>query len=161
MIRFNPVLPSKSHWPIRHGSRVACVSVALACMGAGLCPSTGLAQPTDPLNTLLYTPEQRQAIERSRLGARDAAGGTVAAASKSSSSTTTRLDGVVARERGKGTAWINGEPVAQGASPSTVIVGTEAVVEGHRLRVGESFDNSTGAKSGVVAPGEVSQRRPP
>ena len=102
----------------------------------------------------MYTPAQRQAIDRARLVP-------VEGATASFRSSRTRLDGVVARVRGQGTAWVNGEPVAQGTNPLTRIQGTEAIVEGHRLRVGQSFDKSTGVKSDVVAPGAVRQGSQP
>lgn len=132
------------------------VLVGAIWVGAGALPPLAIAQDA-ALNTLLYTPAQRLAIGQARAGLRGTAGG-AAAVSRAS---TTRLDGVVARARGRGTAWINGEAVPQGTSPSTVIRGTEAVVEGRRLRVGESFDHGTGAKSDVVAPGAVRRRQSP
>jgi hypothetical protein len=127
-------------------------------LGVGTCalPSLAVAQEA-VLNTLLYTPAQRLAMGQARQGPHGTAG-TAAIASRPS---TSRLDGVVARARGRGTAWVNGEAVAQGAGPSTVILGTEAIVEGHRLRVGQSFDKSTGVKSDVVAPGAVRQGSQP
>lgn len=151
------------------GGGRACI--LLACMASGLAPSIGLAQPADALGTLLYSPEQRRAIELARTGLGSgaenlgsgapgmAASGAAPAAAVNSS--TIRLDGVVARARGKSTAWVNGDPIAQGTSRTTVIVGSEAVVDGHRLRVGQSFNKDTGTKSDVVAPGEVRKRLPP
>ena len=140
---------------------MARASVAWALMCAGLLPSAGLAQTHDSLDTLLYTPAQRQALVQSRIGQRGGAGSVAAASVGAAAVSSTRLDGVVARENGKGTAWINSEPVAQGSKPSARIQGTEAVVNGHRLRVGQSFDNATGAKSDVVAPGAIRHRLSP
>lgn len=152
------VLQSKIHGVVRHGTQLACATVALACLGVGLCPSVGTAQTVESLNTLLFSPQEREAMEQARLQSPTATSGTVGAVSKPN---TIRLDGVVARERGKGTAWVNGEPVPQGTSTSTIIVGTEAVVGGHRLKVGESFDKGTGAKSGIVAPDTLRHRPSP
>lgn len=168
------------------------VHLAIAC---AFIPSAAIAETTNELGTLLFSPEQRQAIVQARKGhgsgadlstsgtqgsasasptggatdgstagtsggAPTGASGSEAAAA-AASSPTVRLDGVVSRSRGKGTAWVNGEPVAQGASRSTVITGSEAVVDGHRLRVGQSFDKTTGAKSDIVAPGAVRKRPAP
>jgi hypothetical protein len=144
--------------PASWGRRVL---VGAVWLGFGTCglPSSAVAQDV-VLRTLLYTPAQRLAIGQARQSPPGAAG-TAGTAGTTSRPSTMRLDGVVARPRGRGTAWVNGEAVAQGASPSTVIRGTEAVVEGHRLRVGESFDTGTGVKSDVVAPGAVRRRVSP
>jgi hypothetical protein len=133
---------------------MASVSAVWAVFSFCIWPAMGLTQPADALGTLMYTPVQRQAIGQARLGIFEGATAPVR-------SSRTRLDGVVARARGRGTAWVNGEPVAQGTNPSTRIQGTEAIVEGHRLRVGQSFDKSTGVKSDVVAPGAVRQGSQP
>jgi hypothetical protein len=140
--------------PLNRWGGVASVGVVWATFGFCLMPAMGLAQPAEVLGTLMYTPAQRQGIAQARLGP-------VEGATAQARSSRTRLDGVVARVRGHGTAWVNGEPVAQGTNPSTRIQGTEAIVEGHRLRVGQSFDKSTGVKSDVVAPGAVRQGSQP
>ena len=125
-------------------------------VGTGALPPLAAAQE-GVLGTLLYTPAQRLAMVQARQGPR----GTAQSPGTQSRPSSTQLNGVVARARGRGTAWVNGEAVAQGASATTVLRGTEAVVEGHRLRVGESFDNGTGAKTDVVAPGAVRRRVSP
>lgn len=137
------------------------VLVWVAWLGLGTCVMPSLAVAQDAvLSTLLYTPAQRLAIGQARQAPPGAAG-TAGIAGTVSRPSSTRLDGVVARPRGRSTAWVNGEAVAQGASPTTIIRGTEAVVEGHHLRVGESFDTGTGVKSDVVAPGAVRRRVSP
>ncbi len=142
-------------WPNQLRGRVV---VGALWLGVGTCVLPPLAVAQEGiLGTLLYTPAQRLAIGQARQGPRGTAN-TNALQSRPSS---TQLNGVVARDRGKGTAFVNGEAVAQGASPTTLIRGTEAVIEGQRLRVGESFDNGTGAKTDVVAPGAVRRRLPP
>ena len=132
--------------------------VGAVWLGVGACglPSSVVAQEV-ALSTLLFTPAQRLAIAQARQRPR----GIADIAAIQSRPSSTQLNGVVVRDRGRGTAWVNGEAVAQGASPTTVIRGTEAVVEGHRLRVGESFDNGTGAKTDIVAPGAVRRRGSP
>lgn len=116
----------------------------------GLVAGFAAAQAAEPLGTLLYSPVQRQAITAAR---KLPAGET--AMTIPPKSFTSRLDGVVARESAKGTAWVNGEPFKQGTPKSPLMRGTEAVVEGRRLRVGESVDTTTGSKTDIVAPGAV------
>ncbi len=109
-----------------------------------LCAAWGVsalaAQPLEPLGTLLYSPAQRQAV----VAARKSPTG-VEPSPLLAKPTTTRLDGVVARADTKGTQ----------------IRGTQAIVEGQRLRVGESVDTLTGAKTDIVAPGAVRKGQPP
>jgi hypothetical protein len=139
---------------LKRGGGLASVGAVWAALVFCLWPAMGLTQAAESLGTLVYAPAQRQAIEQARLAPAEGATAPVR-------SSRTRLDGVVARIRGRGTAWVNGEPVGQGTNPSTHIQGTEAIVDGHRLRVGQSFDKSTGVKSDVVAPGAVRQGSQP
>jgi hypothetical protein len=124
-----------------------------------------MAESADALGTLMYSPEQRRTMELVRSGRAspvEAAPGIEAGSASAAAvaSPTIRLDGVVTRERGKGTVWVNSEPVSQGTGATTVIVGSEAVVEGHRLQVGQTFDKDTGTKTDVVPPGSVRKRLP-
>ncbi len=132
-----------SHHAIFLGGRIFTL---VCCIGLW----AGGAQATEPLGTLLYSPAQRQAI----IAARKHPGGDSSSLIPLKPSIT-RLDGVVTRERAKGTSWVNGEPLAQGAPNAPLLRGTEAVVAGRRLRVGESVDITTGIKTDVVAPGAV------
>ena len=126
-----------------------------ACLwGTGLWASVG-AHAAEPLGTLLYSPAQRQAI----IAARKRPAGESASLIPLKPNTS-RLDGVVSRERAKGTAWVNGESREQGAPQAPLIRGTEAVVEGRRLRVGETLDIATGTKTDLVAPGAVRKGLP-
>lgn len=112
------------------------------------------AQAAESLGTLLYSPAQRQAI----IALRKRQDGETASLIPLKPSIT-RLDGVVTRERAKGTSWVNGEPLAQGTPNAPLLRGTEAVVEGRRLRVGESVDTTTGTITDLVAPGAVHKGR--
>ena len=107
-------------------------------------------QAAEALGTLLYSPAQRQAIAAARK--RPAGESALLAPQKPNAN---RLDGVVVRDGSKGTTWVNGEPFAQGIPQAPLIRGIDAVVEGRRLRVGESVDTATGTKTDVVAPGAV------
>ncbi|OYT92839.1 MAG: hypothetical protein CFE43_06050 [Burkholderiales bacterium PBB3] len=132
-----------------HASHFGGLAGALV-LGIGLWIVSDAAQAAEPLGTLLYSPAQRQAIAAAR---KRPAGESASLIPLKPS--TARLDGVVARESAKGTAWVNGEPMAQGAPKAPLLRGTDAVVEGRRLRVGESVDTTTGSKTDVVAPGAV------
>lgn len=125
--------------------------VLVQCLG--LWSLAGTAQAAEPLlGPLVYSPLQRQAITaaRKRPGTESASASLIAP-----KPSWTRLDGVVSRERAQGTAWINGEPLAQGTPKAPRIIGLDAVVEGRRLRVGESVNSTTGTKTDIVAPGAV------
>jgi hypothetical protein len=127
-------------------------SFSALALALGLClwACADAAKAADTLDTLLYSPAQRQAIvaARKRLAGESALLPTL-------KPSTARLDGVVARESARGTTWVNGEPQAQGAPQAPQIRGLDAVVEGRRLRVGESLDTVTGTKTDLVAPGAV------
>ena len=107
----------------------ALVGALWLVVGTGALPPLAAAQE-GVLGTLLYTPAQRLAMVQARQGPR----GTAQSPGTQSRPSSTQLNGVVARARGRGTAWVN---------------------------VGESFDNGTGAKTDVVAPGAVRRRVSP
>ncbi|WP_126446920.1 hypothetical protein [Sulfuricystis multivorans] len=81
-----------------------------------------------------------------------------------------RLDGLVVRSSGKSTVWINGQPQTEGAyetgvttkvsrqhpSRATLSTGATPSVE---LKVGVTFDQSTGEKAGGLAAGEIRVHR--
>ena len=122
-----------------------------ALLAAALCaPSLSFASTGTDLETLFYTPAQRQDISRGRQGL-----------AGTNNATATRLNGVVRRAGGKGTIWINGEPFAEGSPQVGQIKGVDAVVEGRRLRVGEAIDKASGARTDVVTPGSVTVRSKP
>lgn len=108
------------------------------------------AGPAADLQTLFYTPAQRQKMTLSRTGQAGVA-----------PVTATRLTGVVRRAHGKSTVWINAQPVAEGSAAVGGIQAGSAVVNGHRLRVGEGVDTSSGARLDVVVPGAVTVRGKP
>ncbi|MBC7916794.1 MAG: hypothetical protein H7Y28_03195 [Rhodoferax sp.] len=117
---------------------------------AWLCLATATsvwAAPTSEtgLGTLLYSPAQRDAMVRERSGQ---VGMLQEIAQR-------RLDGVVRREGGKGTVWVNGDALRQGDPTTPKIVGVDAVVKERRLRVGQSVDAITGEASDLVPPGSV------
>lgn len=99
------------------------------------------------LDTLFYTSAQRQEISRARQPNPEA-----------ESSSTVHLSGVVRRNNHKGTVWVNSKALPEGGANAPRIQGLDAVVDGKRLRVGESLDTLTGTRSDLVAPGAVSKQ---
>ncbi len=119
-----------------------------ALYAAVLCgmPASVWAGPVAGLETLFYTPAEREAISLRRMGQEGTA-----------PVTTTRLMGVVRRANGKGTVWVNTNPIPEGSPGVGTIQAGGAVVNGRRLRVGEGVDTTTGARVDIVAPGAVTQ----
>lgn len=112
--------------------------------------STVAAMDAPPeLGTLFYTVTQRLEISRARRPE-----------ASSEKSDVTYLQGVVRRSRGNGTVWLNGESLPEGQSRTPPIKGVDAVVDGKRLRVGQSVNKSSGARSDIVAPGAVTLGSP-
>ncbi len=114
---------------------------------AALCslPAGVWASPVASLDTLFYTPTERQNMALRRIGQEGAAPPV----------TTTRLTGVVRRTHGKSTVWVNAKPIPEGSPVVGAIQAGGAVVDGRRLKVGEGIDTTTGARVDVVAPGAV------
>ncbi len=123
-----------------------CTTLPCLIFAATLCGvSAGAgASPAAGLDTLFYTPAERQAMSLLRIGQEG-----------ESAVTTTRLMGVVRRTNGKSTVWVNAKPITEGSPGVGAIQAGGAVVDGRRLRVGESIDTTTGARADLVAPGAV------
>lgn len=122
-----------------------------------LCAAVLVGQPAlagEPsravLDTLFYTPAQRQEIKRARQPNTEA-----------QPSTTVRLSGVVRRNDRRGTVWVNNKALPEGDANTPRILGVDAVVEGQRLRVGESLDTLSGTRVDLVAPGAVTVQSQP
>ena len=135
--------------PVRHVSRF--LRIGCGCLlAAQLCtPSLALAIPQSALQTLFYTPAQRQEMSRARLGLTGA-----------QEATSTRLDGVVLRAAGKSTVWLNQQAHREGQAPAGPLRGVDALVDGQRLRVGERVDKTSGERTDVLAPGAVQVHKP-
>lgn len=108
----------------------------------------GTSQPGERLGTLFYSAAERTAITRGR-----------SSNASDEASTILSVSGIVKRERGKSTAWINHQPVAEGQSlPPTVrttISATGVTLDGQRVRVGETVDINTRERTDIVTPGAV------
>ena len=121
----------------------------------------------DDLGRLFFTPEQRAALDaRRKARIPDKPAAVVA------ESPVTRLDGFVSRGAGKSTVWVNGEPVPEGVNPEglrvrprrsdsgrvTVEIGeSESQVD---LKIGQSFDRSTGEVKDSLNGGEIKVNPP-
>lgn len=114
------------------------------------------------LGRLFFTPEQRSALDARRKARIPDKPATVAVESP-----VTRIDGVVTRGGGKSTTWVNGEPVPQGSQPEGLRVAPKARDVGRvvvnvgetntqvDLKIGQSFDRSTGEVRDSLEGGEV------
>ncbi|MGQ0711811.1 MAG: hypothetical protein ACT4NV_18920 [Rhodoferax sp.] len=128
---------------------------ALVLLG-GACWAQAVA--TEPLGTLLYSPQ-----ERARIAAARASGGQPGEAAPGTPTPTSllRYHGVVQRQGGKSTVWINGKALPEGDTEAPALQDTQAVVAGQPMRVGQSVDTATGQRQDLVEPGAVVVRRKP
>ncbi len=134
---------------------------ATLLVGTGLMAGVALAAPGQPaateeaLGTLFYSAAERAALVEARRGEADAP----------LRSTRMTVNGVVRRERVNSTAWVNGQPVADGHTlpvAGRVHVQRDGVtIDGKPLRVGESLDVVTQTRGDVVAPGAVTRKGAP
>jgi len=119
-----------------------------------LVPVAAGAQAIPDLGTLFYSADERVTISRAHLRARPGASRTDASA---------ELTGLVKRGGQKSTAWINGQPVAEGQAVPIIgvprIGAKSVIVDGQSLRVREALDLETGARSDVLPEGAVSVRQ--
>jgi hypothetical protein len=97
------------------------------------------------LDTLVYSPAERDALVRERRA--DVSTGL---------STQQRVSGIVQREHGRSTVWINQHAVAEGQSlppaHSTSISATGVTLDGQRVRVGETLNLNTLERGTVISP---------
>lgn len=111
-------------------------------------------QPSARLDTLFYSPAERAAITRARQGQAESA---------APISSLVTVNGVVKRQDGNSTAWVNGQAVQDGrpAPPANRVTttGRGANLDGRPVRVGETLDLSTLERTDIVAPGAVTIRR--
>lgn len=136
--------------PLRHVGKFASLAAVLLIV-----PAHGGAQTTKPgLGTLFYSPEERVAIIAARLAQ---AGGVAI------SGTMVSVGGIVRRASGKGTAWINGQVVAEGQAIASagvpVIEPRRVLIDGHSVKVRETVDIESGAHSDALPPGAVTIKK--
>ncbi|MCF8177848.1 MAG: hypothetical protein K9J74_05030 [Sulfuritalea sp.] len=153
----------KSMLPASIIFRVAklCSVLALSTM---LLPISAPAQTNhERIGTLFYSPQERVAIVHTRsIEAPDAAKGEFGEGKKggAGSGKSVAVSGLVKRNRGKGTAWINGKTVAEGqavpAAGIPVISPKSVIFDGQSVRVRETLDLESGARTDALPPGAVS-----
>ena len=136
---------------VRRFSKLTVLATVLA--GSALATATAV-QPGERVNTLFYSPAERTSIERSRQGQEQSAAPV---------NNLMTVNGVVKRNHGNSTAWVNGQAIQEGqpAPPANRVTtsGLGATLDGRPVRVGETLDLSTQERSDIVAPGAVTIRR--
>jgi hypothetical protein len=125
--------------------------LAIVASGLAMRASAGdEATPANaPLGTLFYSPAERTTIVGDRQQAPEAP----------ARNSRMKVSGVVTREHGNSTAWVNGQVVHEGqpappASPVTMHRGG-ITLGGTPVRVGETLDLITRERGDIVAPGAV------
>lgn len=126
--------------------------LAVTC---ALLPVAACAQSSqESLGTLFYSPVERAAIVAARRGEQV---GTV------NYGTSVSLSGLVKRGGRRSTAWINGQTVAEGqavpAAGVPVISAKGVTMDGQSVRVRETLDIESGARTDALPQGAVSVRR--
>jgi len=110
------------------------------------------AQSNDPLGPLFFNPAERRAIVQERTGP----------AEQEKPPSTVTLSGVLFRSGGKGTAWINGQAVADGQSPypgmPVTIRPGHISIRKQVVRPGETLDLTDNQRVDMLAAGAVTRR---
>jgi hypothetical protein len=125
---------------------------SMTCMYAFGAAAIEVSSPTgESLGTLFYSRAERRVMVLVRNG-----GGTEVISS------VLTVTGIVKRDGGKSTVWINDMPVPEGQSvplvAQTTITASGVTLDGQHLRVGETLDTSTHWRTDLVTPGSVSQK---
>ena len=151
----NPHHPAGSR-PVGWGRDGLCLCLLLfAAAGTEALATEALVATNQRLGTLFYSPSERDAIVRARLGLLE----------EETPSAIVHLTGIVKRSGGKSTAWINGQAVPEGQSEApgvkTTISTSSVTVDGQRVRVGEAVDINTHQRVDIVSPGAVTTKDRP
>lgn len=125
--------------------------VASLAIAATLAPAgANAADPQNSFGTLFFSPQERASISAARrviLGATGSSGATIT------------VGGLVQRDKGKGSAWINGQVVPEGQAVQSAgipaIDKRDITIEGHRVRVRETVDIESGARVDALPAGSV------
>ncbi len=137
------------------------ITPSVAALGRGLVLSlfllpafAGAQTSQERLGTLFFSPAERAAIVVARRGEQPGA---------ISSGTAVSVTGLVKRGGQKSTAWINGQTVTEGqavpAAGIPVISARGVRIDGQDVRVRETLDIDSGARSDALPQGAVSVRR--
>ena len=134
-------------------------SRALVVWCGALClPPAHAAEVTpvlgEPLQTLFYSASERSNMTRIRSG--------LGADGAAEVPQIVHVNGIVKRQGGGSTAWVNGLPVREGDVIATdqrvVTIDGGVSLNGVPVKVGEALDLTTQARHDVVAPGAVTVR---
>lgn len=141
MHRLSPTLPSRN------------LGIALL-MALGLAGGVLAAPlPDADMPALFYSPVERQHIEQQRKGMESDD------PEKSVAPEQIQFNGLVHRKEGKSTVWINQRPWPEGTMETPGRQGRIGPngfsIDGHPLRVGETFDLNTGQKTDFIPSGAV------
>jgi hypothetical protein len=133
---------------------VAALGRVLALSLLPLPVTAGAQTSQERLGTLFFSPAERAAIVVARRGEQPGAISSGAAFS---------VTGLVKRGGQKSTAWINGQTVAEGqgipAAGVPVISNNGVTIDGQPVRVRETLDLESGARTDALPQGAVSVRR--
>ncbi len=117
------------------------------------------AAASDELGRLFFTPQQRQDLDRRRATNR------AEEEAPQIREGPLTLDGHLQRSSGRTTTWINGAPLYDETQPSRdaarVTVVPNVGEPGISLKVGETYERSNGAVSGVLNGGEITVGKSP
>ena len=100
------------------------------------------------LGTLLYSPVERKAVFDLRQTAQG----------KSDLESLKRYTGVVKREDGEHTVWLNSDVTTKNNELFPKIQDTQILLKGKRLKVGDALDDSTGSQRYLI-PQETLQKK--
>lgn len=136
--------------------KVPAIGIAMLILGATFSPAiANTANQKSQFGTLFYSPQERMTIAAARR---------VAPGVASSLGTIVNVNGLIRRESGKSSAWINGHLVTEGQAVESVgvpaIEKRHITVEGHRIRVRETVDIESGARGDALPAGSVSVKKP-
>ena len=108
-------------------------------------------EPGEPLKTLFYSVSERSTIARVRAG--------IGSDDAPDVPRVVNVNGIVKRQGGSSTAWVNGLPVRDGdfIAPAQRLLTIDGGVSlnGVPVKVGEALDLATQERQDVVAPGAV------
>ncbi len=142
--------PGLAWWPFMLASRLGLCVLGFVFAASALATEAPSPAQGERLGTLFYSAAERSAIVLARQNE-------TAAVVKPSS--VVNVSGIVKRQHGNSTVWINGQAVPEGQTVApaarTTISITGATLDGQHVRVGETVDIDTHERADIVAPGAV------
>ena len=133
---------------MRSPNRTSLVSLALALV----CLAAPAAAAAEEIGRLFLAPQQRQDLDRRRASDR------AEEEAPQIKEGPLRVEGHVQRSGGKTATWINGTPqydTPVTRDPALVTVVPNAGEPGVRLKIGQTYERSTGQVRGILNGGEI------